>query len=304
MGIIERNINRIWIILRLVKRCIMYVLPDKIYLQIQYKDILGKKLNINNPQSFNEKLQWLKLYDRNPIYTRFADKYEVKKVVSERIGEQYIVPTLGIWKEFETIDFEQLPNQFVLKCTHDSGSAIVVRDKQQFDRENAKKKINHSLRQNYYKLGREWVYKDIEPRIIAEEYIGEIDDTESIIDYKFLCFGGKVKCSFTCTNRGRKGGLRVTFYDREWNKMPFERHYPSEAIPMPRPGKYEEMVAMAERLSEGICFVRVDFYQVDNKVLFGEMTFYPGDGYEEFTPEEWDYRLGEWIDLELCRNDK
>lgn len=271
-------------------------MDDESYIRCQWYCTMGYEIDLANPKTFNEKLQWLKLYNRKPEYTTMVDKYAVKQYVANRIGEEYIIPTLGIWNHFDEIDFDALPQQFVLKCTHDSGSVVVVRDKESFDKSAARTKLGNCLHRNFYYPYREWVYRDVKPRIIAEEYIMDESETE-LKDYKFLCFKGIVKCSFVCSNRFRKGGLKVTFYDRDWNIMPFERHYPRETIPIAKPLHYEQMVSLAENLSQHIPFLRVDFYETAERIYFGELTFFPGAGLEEFTPFEWDVRLGEWIEL-------
>lgn len=272
---------------------------DEDYLKMMYHLHMDKKLDLDNPKTFNEKLQWLKIHDRKPEYITMVDKYAVKKYVADIIGEEYIIPTLGKWDRFDDIDFDALPNQFVLKCNHDSGGLVIVRDKSKFDkkaREAAKKKIEKSLKQNYYWPAREWPYKDVKPCIIAEKYM-EDSATEELVDYKFMCFDGQVKCCFTCSDRFSSKGLHVTFFDNDWNVMPFDRHYPRVKEGLPKPINFELMKNLAEKLSHGIKFVRVDFYEVNGKVYFGELTFFPGSGYEEFTPEEWDYKIGDWIDL-------
>lgn len=278
-------------------------MDDKEFLKRKYRAILKKELNIDNPQTFNEKMQWLKIYNRNPEYTDLVDKYKVKEVVGNRIGTQYIIPTIGIWDSFEDIEFDKLPNQFVLKCTHDSDGIVVVTNKDEIDLKKIKKKMVSSLRREYYYTHREWPYKNVKPKIIAEELLVDSDNKE-INDYKLMCFNGKVKCSFVCTDRMNGKGLKVTFFDREWKKMPFERHYQSSDENIQRPKNYELMIELAEKLSENIPFVRVDFYEVNNKVYFGEMTFFPGSGFEEFQPEEWDRTLGNWISLPKEQNVK
>lgn len=289
----------------IVKKTISFVarrglldwLDDEHYLKLMYWVKFDKKLDLLNPRTFNEKLQWLKLYDRSPEYTKMVDKYEVKKYVARVIGDEHIIPTIGVWNSFDKIDFSQLPDQFVLKCTHDSGGLVICKDKRTLDIETAKKKINSSLKINYYLHGREWPYKDVKPRIIAEKYMEDSPDSKELIDYKLMCFNGKVKCSFTCTSRYAKEGLKVTFYDTDWKKMPFERHYPAEDVAQEKPKSYDEMVALAEKLADKIPFVRIDFYEIKGKPYFGEVTFFPGNGMEEFTPEEWDETLGSWIEL-------
>jgi len=272
------------------------ILDDKEYISRQFEYYLGYRPDLDNPRTFNEKLQWLKLNDRNPQYTQLVDKYEVKKYIADKIGKEYAIPTLGVYNSFDEIDFDKLPRKFVLKCTHDSGSVVICRDKAELDKSMAKKILERGLRRNYYWTGREWPYKNVKPRIIAEQYLEGID-IEDLIDYKFLCMNDIMKMVFTCTNRFDANGLCVNFYDRYWNPMPFERHYPRRKKELEKPKKFEEMVSLSEKLSKGICFVRVDFYSVEGKIYVGEMTFYPGNGMEEFTPTEWDYKLGEMIQL-------
>ncbi len=412
-------------------------IPDDLYVKHLYKAYFGKEPDLENPQTFNEKLQWLKLYDRRPEYTIMVDKYAAKKWVADRIGEEYIIPTIGVWNHFDEIDFDKLPDQFVLKCTHDSGGIVIVKDRSKFDRRSAKRKIERCLRRNYFYIGREWPYKNVPPRIIAEPYLtdesgeelkdykifnfdgqpkmiqvdygrftehkrnlyttdwkyieavikfptdsshqiprpqslekmlelahklsdgyphvrtdfynidgrilfGELtlchgagtekfdppefaltvgkwlqlpsgggvlttDDgialycrfkeNDDLPDYKLMCFNGEVKCGFVCSERNTGTGLKVTFFDRDWNEMPFERHYPKSKRYMPKPVHYEKMVMLAECLTKDLPFVRVDFFEVAGKVYVGELTLYPGCGIEEFTPPEWDTVLGSWLNL-------
>lgn len=273
-------------------------MSDKKYLEVKYKLRFGKKLNLDNPKSFNEKLQWLKINDRKALYTLLVDKFEVKKIVSEIIGESHIIPTIGCWNKFEDIDFDKLPDSFVLKCTHDSGGVYIVKNKKNLDMDKIKQKMKSSLKRNYFYSSREWPYKNVKPRIIAEEFIqNKTTDLDDIADYKFMCFNGKVKLIFTCTERNTKSGLKVTFFDLNWNIMPFERHYPKSKIKIQKPIHLTEMIKFAEMLSKDIPFVRIDFYEVENKVYFGEYTFYPGGGFEEFTPEKYDYEIGNLIDI-------
>ncbi|MBQ3667088.1 MAG: hypothetical protein II913_03410 [Elusimicrobiaceae bacterium] len=270
------------------------LLPDEWYIQLQYFYHFHRFANLKNPQTFNEKLQWLKLHDHNPLYTTLVDKYAVKKWVADKIGEEYIIPTLGVWNKAEDIDFDKLPNQFVLKVNHDSGGLVICRDKSKLDKQAAIAKLSGALKNNGYWYGREWPYKNVKPCILAEKYI-EDAETKELWDYKLMCFNGKVRCSFVCTERFTENGLKVTFYDDDWNIMPFERHYPRRKTPMAKPLNYEEMVNLAEKLSKGIPFVRVDFYSVQGKTYFGELTFYPGSGLEEFVPSEWDKKIGDWL---------
>ncbi len=271
-------------------RTLLRLIPDRVYIQMQYFHHFHRFANFKNPQTFNEKLQWLKLHDHNPLYTTLVDKYAVKKWVADKIGEQYIIPTLAVWKKAEDIDFDVLPEQFVLKVNHDSGGLVICKDKSKLDRQAAVDKLSRALKNNGYWYGREWPYKNVKPCIIAEKYME--DDNHQLNDYKFMVFNGKVKCSFTCTERFSKDGLKVTFYDANWDIMPFERHYPRSKTPITKPLNYDEMVELAEKLSKDIPFVRVDFYSIKGKIYFGEMTFYPGSGLEEFTPQEWDKNIG------------
>lgn len=272
-------------------------LPDNIYLKLMYKVMTGQKLDLNNPKTFNEKLQWLKLYDRNPLYTTLVDKFAVREYIKDKIGEEYLIPLLGgPWKSVDEIPFDTLPNQFVLKTTHDSGGVVICKNKAEFNIQAAKEKLNKSLKHNFYYGGREWPYKNVPPQIIAEKYM--VDESgEELKDYKLMCFNSKVKASFVCSDRFSKDGLKVTFYDSDWKRLPFERHYPASKVDIDKPKSYEEMVHIAEKLSENMKFVRMDFYEINGKVYFGEFTFYPGSGFEEFNPPEWDEELGKWIEL-------
>lgn len=276
-----------------VKKRYHEIYDDKEVLSKLFREKTGYDLDIENPRTFNEKLQWLKLHDRKPEYIKMVDKYEAKKYIANIIGEDYIIPTLDVYDTVDEIEFKRLPDQFVLKCTHDSGSVVICTDRTVFDQDEAKRRLNYQLHKNYYWIGgREWPYKHIKPRIMAENCMGSPSD---LIDYKFMCFDGVPKMAFTCTERFEKDGMKVTFFDLEWNKMDFERHYPSSRKEINKPQNLQLMIELAGRLSAGIPFVRVDFYEIKGKVYFGEMTFFPGGGMEEFSPIEWDYKLGELI---------
>lgn len=277
-----------------VKKRYHFIYDDREFLSTQFRKKVGYDLNIDKPMTFNEKLQWLKLFDHSDKYTTMVDKYSVKKYITEKVGNKYVIPTLGVWEHFDDINFEKLPDKFVLKCTHDSGSAVLVDDKYTFKYEEAKQKLELALSINYYWLGREWPYKNVPRRIIAEKYMGSQYD---MVDYKFFCFHGNPKLAFTCTERFSGDGLKVTFFDLNWNRLDFERHYPSSAKEISKPQNLDLMIELAGKLSEGIPFVRVDFYEIEGQVYFGEMTFFPGGGMEEFRPVEWDYILGGWIKL-------
>lgn len=276
---------------------INWLLPSKTYLKLKYKAFTGKKLNLKDPQTYNEKLQWLKLYNKNPIYTTMVDKYEAKKYVAERIGEEYIIPTLGVWDKFDDIDFGALPNQFVLKCTHDSGGLVIVKDKSTFNKEKAKKKIEKSLKTNFYLWGREWPYKNVKRRIIAERYM-EDTETQELRDYKFFCFDGEVKALFIATDRGKiDEETKFDFYDEEFNHLPFLHGHPNATKEIKKPINFEKMKELASKLAEGFPHVRVDLYEIDGKIYFGELTFFHHCGFVPFEPEEWDYKFGSWIKL-------
>ena len=275
---------------------ISHLVSDKAYLKYMYRAHLGKKLDLKTPQTFNEKLQWLKVYNRNPRHVDLVDKYEVKRIVAEVIGEEYIIPTLGVWERFEDIDFDTLPDQFVLKCTHDSGSVVICLDKSTFDVEKARKKLTRKLKANLFWHGREWPYKQVKPRILAEKYITL--DGKTPDDYKIFCFNGKARMILTCAERFDEGGLKENFYDLDWNLLDVQRlTHGNTAYPMPRPKQLEKMLAMAEIFAKDEPFLRVDFYDVNGQLYFGELTFFPASGFGPFVPEEWDLTLGEWIDL-------
>ncbi len=272
------------------------IIPSIMFLKIRYKLRIGKKLDLRNPKTFNEKIQWLKLYDRKPQYTQLADKYEVREYIKETIGEEYLIPLLGVYNKFDEINFDNLPEQFVLKPNHTSGDIYICKDKSTIDFVELKNKVNKWLKSRYYWRSREFPYKDIKPKIICEKYMVDESGTE-LKDYKFMCFNGEVKCLFVCLNRVASTGLNVDFYDMDWCPMLFERHYKSSGTIIAKPKTFDKMVEFAKILSKNIPFVRVDFYDIEGKLYFGELTFFPGNGMEEFTPESYDYLLGSWIQL-------
>lgn len=276
-----------------------FLFPDKLFLIIKFYLIMKKKINLKNPKTFNEKLQWLKLHDRKTEYTQMVDKIEAKKYVSTIIGEEYIIPNLGVYDKFEDIDFDKLPNQFVLKCTHDCGGLVICKDKSQFDIDTAERKLNKYLKRDYYFQSREWPYKKVKPRIIAEKYI--IDSkSQDLLDYKFMVFNGKVKSVFVCSQRKLNSELKVDFFDENWKHLPFKRYYKNSETAIPKPKTFDEMKLISEKLARNIkaSFVRIDFYEVNSQILFGEITFFPGGGWEYFSPEKWDYTFGDWINLQ------
>jgi hypothetical protein len=254
---------------------------------------MGKKPDLDNPQTFTEKLQWLKLYDHNPEYTKMADKLAMRTFVEDRIGEGHTVPVLGIWQRFEDIDFDSLPDKFVLKTTHDSGSYVICRDKASFDRKNASKVISRSLKHNYYRTTREWQYKDIEPRIIAEQYLD--DGKTNLTDYKFFCFNGRPV--FMYSEEESSGNPTQAIADMQYNMMPFSMDDAKADVLPPKPELFDAMASVSKRLSEGVPFLRVDMYCTGNVIYVGELTFYHYGGFIPFKPVEWDRKLGEKLVL-------
>lgn len=279
--------DTLWIVLRNCCR-------PKTFLSLRYRAVFHKKLDWNNPVSFSEKLQWMKVYGFNPEYTRLADKYLVKDWVRDTIGAQYIIPTLGVWDKASDIDFDYLPDRFVLKANHNSNGAIICKDKSTFDRDAARRELDSQLGRSYYKMCFETAYRDIRRKIIAEEYMQD-EKTGELRDYKFFCFDGKVEAMLIAS--GRRSRLTMDYFDKDFNHLPFKRGH-ENADPYPeKPLCFEQMKELSSILSRGIPFVRVDLYEINGKIYFGEMTFYPASGMEPFTPEEWDYRFGEWLKL-------
>lgn len=282
---------------KLVKR-IRYslrFLPDELYIQLNYFLRFKKLCNLKSPRTFNEKLNWLKLNDHNPIYPQLVDKYTVKEYVADKIGEKYIIPTLGLWEHFDDIDFDSLPEQFVLKCTHDSEGLVIVKDKSRLDKMAAKKSLEKALKQNFYYIGREWPYKSVKPRIIAETYIEDYEIGE-LRDYKFYCFNGEPKVMFIASDR-ESGCVKFDFFDMEFNHLDIKQKSPNSEKKLNKPRTFEKMIEFAKILSKGIPHVRVDFYEVCGELFFGELTFYDGCGFMPFQPDSWDHVFGDWLDI-------
>lgn len=271
-------------------------MPADEFLKRMYSIRMNRELNLDNPQTYTEKLQWLKLYDHRPEYTNMVDKYAVKEYVAEKIGSEYVIPLLGSWDRVEDIDFDALPEKFVLKTSHDSGGIVVCKDKKQLDIAAAKKKLRYFLKRNYYDHNREWPYKNVPHRIIAEAYM-EDSATAELRDYKFFTFGGVPKVLYIAQGRGRGEPTVADFFDMEFNHLPFTIDHDMAPVPPEKPKCFEEMKRLAVRLSEGTPQLRVDFYEVDGKVYFGEMTFFHCTGMEAFHPDEWDRIFGEWVIL-------
>jgi hypothetical protein len=312
-----KNPYRILILIVRSSPVIYKHVSDKVFIEWLYRAVFQKKIDWDTPQTINEKLQWIKLYDHNPQYTKMVDKYAAKQYVADMIGEQYVIPTLGVWNHFDEIDFDQLPNQFVLKCTHDSGSVVICKDKSKLDKKTAKEKIEKSLKSNYYWLGREWPYKNVPPRIIAEQYMqddelsdckplnyefGLMEKTEKgLTDYKFYCFNGKAKIVMIASNRFSAKQTTFDYYDRKFNHLPFQWGNPSSNVLQKKPNRLDEMFAIAEHLANNIPEVRVDLYLTNNHIYFGEFTFFDGSGFDLIEPNEWDYKIGELLQLPLKR---
>ena len=257
---------------------------------------------MENPQTFNEKLQWLKLYNREEIYTTMVDKYEVKNYVANIIGNDYIIPTIGVYDSFNEINFKELPNQFVIKCTHDSGGCIIIKNKNELDLKKIKKTVNKFLNRKYFYIHREWPYKNVKPRIIIEQFMEDSNDME-LRDYKFFCFDGKVKALFIATDRNNHSSETCfDFFDADFNHLDITNGHPNAKVMPHKPNQFEKMKQLAEKLSKDIPHVRVDFYEVNNHIYFGEMTFFHWSGYVEFSPEKWDLIFGNMI--KLPRNNK
>ena len=272
--------------------------PDKIYLRAVYRMKTGRKLNLKNPSTFNEKLQWLKLNDIKAEYTDLVDKVKVREHIQKELGEGYMFPLYGIWDKFEDIDFSSLPDSFVLKCNHDSGSVKIIQDKNALtdkDKKELAKFLNGRLKINAFYAGREYPYKDVKPCIIAEKLMIPADGA-GICDYKFFCFDGQPKIMFKVS--GRFSEKHEDYYDMDFNHLSIENGSTDSGITMEKPAFFDEMKEMAAKLSKGIKQVRMDFYEVDGKIYFGEYTFFSAGGFLLFEPENWEQQLGSWLEID------
>ena len=271
-------------------------MQDEAFLKKLYRIRMGRELDLENPKTYTEKLQWLKLYDRRPEYTRMVDKYAVKEYIARTIGPEYVIPLLGVWDRVEDIDFEKLPRQFVLKTTHDSGWNVICRDKETLDIPAVKRKLRHYLKRNYYGHNREWPYKHVPHRIIAEQYMEDSRQGE-LRDYKFFTFGGEPRVLYIAQGRGKGSPTVADFFDMDFNHLPFTIDHDMAPVPPEKPVNFERMKELATRLSAGTPQLRVDFYEVDGRVYFGEMTFFHCTGTAPFHPDEWDRTFGDWVTL-------
>lgn len=274
------------------------IMPDKFVIKNLYRTRIGKKLNLKNPTTFNEKLQWLKLYNRNPEYSKIVDKVTFKDYIKEKLGEGYTVQTLGVWEKFDDIDFDKLPDKFVLKCNHDSGGLIICKDKSKLDIKAAKEKIERCMKRNYFWVSREWPYKNVKPCILAEEYL---DLPEGLVEYKVLSFNGEAKVIDVCMGVAHTMNRTNTFFDRSWSRLPIQTLLPNEKGDIEAPEELPKMLELADKLSQGIPQVRVDFYVYNGRIYIGEMTFFHNTGMCKINPDEWDYKLGEYIDLSIVK---
>lgn len=276
---------------------------DEEYLKKIFKVHMGHSLNLEDPKTFNEKLQWLKLYDRNPEYTKMVDKYKVRDYISEKIGKEYLIPLLGVWDDPDNIDFDSLPNKFVLKCNHNSGLGMCIcKDKSKLDVKEVKKELKKGLNQDYYLNGREWPYKNVPRKIIAEKYMVNDSNSKEFTDYKFFCFNGYVDCVMVCLDRN-SGDPKFYFFDKDWKLKRLNKRGKEapKDFTIPKPECIDEMFEIASKLSEGFPFVRVDLYQSYGKIYFGEMTFYPDSGFDSNILKESDDYFGKLIDLSLVK---
>lgn len=279
-------------------------IPDKLFLKIKYALVFEDNLDLNNPKTFSEKLQWLKLYSRNSLYTKMVDKYEVREYVKDKIGDEYLIPLYGVYDSFNEIDFEKLPKKFIMKCNHDSGGLIVCNDKSKLDKEKAMKKINKSLKSNFFYTNREWPYKNVKPRIVIEKHMGD-----DLIDYRFYCFNGKVKLIYQYISESNEIGSKpepkyCNIYDENWNILPFKQAFEPSPNKYNSPKELKEMIKLSEKLSCDSPFLRVDFYVIDKKIYFGELTFFPGAGFSKFYPNEKDLEIGNMLELHKEKCDK
>ena len=272
-------------------------LSDELYLKIAYRLMFHKKLDLKNPKSFNEKLQWLKLHNRKEEFITMVDKYRVREYIAKTIGEEYLIPLLGVWDDPDSIDFSLLPNQFVLKCNHDSGSVVICKDKNSFDIDKAKNKLKRRLKKGTFYYGREWPYKFVKPCIIAEQYMEDSTGHE-LKDYKVHNFNGIAKVILVCKDRFKEKGMTEDFFSEDWEHLEVKRiRHPNSKESIACPENLTKMIELSEILSKDIPFLRTDFYEINGKLYFGELTFYPASGFAGFDPKEYDIKFGELINI-------
>lgn len=310
MILLQKIRNRFfWFIRKIKKRwnlAFFRYASDKAYIKKKYREKFGKELNLKNPQTFNEKLQWLKLYHRKPLFTRMVDKYSVRSYIAERVGPEYLIPDLGVWEHPDQIDFDALPDQFVLKCTHNSGyGTCICRDKSKLDIEQAKQMLREGLAQDYFRTSREWPYKNVPRRIVGERFMvdeSSQDSGKALTDYKVFTFNGEPKLIYVYQSAHTEQSSKPVntycdVFDLEWNLLPICQNFGNDPVTPSRPQHLDEMLEISRKLSAEIPFLRVDMYEINGKVYVGEMTFYSWAGFEPFNPEQWDYTLGSWLEL-------
>lgn len=303
MNAIIRKIKNfpIWVLMNV--KPINRIIPDKLYIKLLYFLYHKQRLNLENPKTWCEKQQWLKLYGYRPIYKTLMDKYAVKEYVANLIGEKYIIPLIGVYDNFDSIDFENLPEKFVIKCNHDSGSFLIVEDKNKLDVTKARKFFNKRLKRNYFYLGRDIQYKYIEPKIIIEQYMKDENQIYNRLDdYKFCCFNGVPKIIYVCSGSGKN--RRQDYYDMNFNHLPIKRHYPNSSELCRKPRCFDEMKEIVHKLCGDFPFMRVDLYEINGKVYFGEYTLINDGGLYPCEPFEWEQKIGDWIDLSKEKNTK
>jgi len=302
---IKKTLKDPWhLVIALAQRGLLDHVSDKTFLKLNYRARMGKKLDLKNPQTFTEKLQWLKLYDRKPIYTTMVDKCGLKEYAAKVIGKEHIIETYGVWDSFDEIDFDSLPNKFVLKTTHDSGGVVLCRDKstmffaskvkEDIGIEGVRNILEGSLKNNYFYSSREWPYKNVKPRIIAERFLEEDSGVEAI-DYKVMCFNGEPK--LVQLHLGRFTKHTQDFYDTNWNKLDMEYDMDMSDVVLDRPEWLDELLELSRKMAEGLPHIRCDWYRIGGVFYIGEMTFFDDSGYGEFKPEKWNDILGNWITL-------
>jgi len=277
-----------------------WLLSDKKFVELSWLLKTGKELDLKHPQTLNEKLQWLKVFDHRKDYFKMADKYEAKMFVGDIIGDGHIIPTIAIYDKPSDISWEELPDSFVLKCTHDSGGLVICRDKKTLNKEETEKSLKKCLRTKFYYKSREWCYKGIKPRIICEKLMSDSNQTASLTDYKFFCFNGEPKFLYISTGLENHSTASISFADMNGNRMPFHRSdFKEIADPLPFPNHFNEMKTIAGKLARAVgnSFIRVDLYEIDNTVYFSELTFYPNGGFIPFEPKEWDSELGKMLKI-------
>lgn len=279
----------------LIWRTLSVIIPsDRLFLKIYYRLAMHEKLDLKNPETFTQKIQWLKLHNTDPIYSQMVDKFEVRKIITKKLGEAFLIPLLGVWTNFDEIDFSTLPDQFVLKTTHDSGNVVICKNKSLLDVSNAKRKLSKALKRNYFYKSREYPYKNAIPRIIAEKYM--VGDSQSeLVDYKFFCFNGEPKILLVVTDRST--GKSFNYFDIEFNPLPFSTGFDGMDITFLKPDNYLEMIEIARHLSKNIIHVRIDLYNIDGRIFFGEYTFHHGGGVDRFNLPEWNKQMGDLIIL-------